>query len=81
MKRVNEIKVSKKGWSTTVFFEDGTKDVISFENFLKTFGDWRKAVLEYMTYIYVVGGTNHSVAEKAINEVKHKLLSCQNEGE
>ncbi len=74
MKTVREVKVSPKGWSTTLVFEDGTKDVIPFESFLKCFSDWKKAVLEYMMYIYVVVG-KHAVAMKAISEIKRKLLS------
>jgi len=73
MKTVNKIKVSPKAWNTTVFFEDGSKDVIPFENFLRCFNDWRKAVLEYMMYIYAKAG-NHEIAMKAINEIKRKLL-------
>jgi len=74
---VKKVKVSRKGWSTTVFFEDGSKDTISFENFLKTFGDYRRSVYEYMTYVFAYVSSRSERGEpahEAIEEIKAKLL-------
>ncbi|MEM2534078.1 MAG: hypothetical protein QXK12_08670 [Candidatus Nezhaarchaeales archaeon] len=73
---VKKVKVSRKGLSTTVFFEDGSKDVIPFENFLKTFGDYRRSVYEYMTYVfaYVSSRDRSDLAHEAVKEIKAKLL-------
>ncbi|MEM2169867.1 MAG: hypothetical protein QW186_08740 [Candidatus Bathyarchaeia archaeon] len=69
MKTVNKIKVSPKAWNVTVFYDDGTKENIPFENFLRCFGDYRKSVYEYMTYVFV-----RTSAHEAIKEIKAKLL-------
>jgi len=76
-KKVKKIKVSHKGWSTSVFFEDGSKDVIPFDSFLRCFGDYRRSVYEYMTYVFAFVSSRSDrgeLAHEAVEEIKAKLL-------
>jgi len=76
LKEVNEVRVSRKGWRTTVVFSDGSKDVIPFDSFLRCFGDYRRSVYEYMTYVFVsLSSRDRSdLAHEAVKEIKAKLL-------
>ena len=50
------VRISSKGNVVTIF--DGkSKRTISFDNFVKAYGDFRKANIEYKTYIYMVFDT------------------------
>jgi len=79
MKVAKSYRISKKGYRVTLFYDDGSEASIEFENFRKAFGNYYKAVLEYMMYI-TVASRNEDIA-KEIRAKLTELLLPRREGD
>jgi len=73
MKIAKSYKISRKGYRVTLRYDDGSEASIEFENFLKAFGNYRKAVLEYMMYI-TVASRNEGIAKEIRAKLAELLL-------
>jgi hypothetical protein len=74
MRKALKYKLSARGRVCTIYFEDGSTAKVDFENFLKTFNNYTKAVYEYCTYVWVLAN-NAEIGDAAVKEIKEKLLS------
>jgi hypothetical protein len=74
MRKAVKYELSARGRVCTIYFEDGSTAKVEFENFLKTFNNYKRAVIEYCTYVWVLAN-NSQVGDAAAKEIKEKLLS------
>jgi hypothetical protein len=74
MRKAVKYELSKGGRVCTIHFDNGSTAKVDFENFLKTFNNYKKAVIEYCTYVWVLTN-NADVGDAAVREIKEKLLS------
>ena len=73
MKMATRYKISKEGYAVTLFYDDGSKGTIWFDNFLRAFGNYRKAFLEYLMYI-TVASRNEEIARQIRTKLTELLL-------
>ena len=73
MKMAKAYRISRKGYAVTLYYDDGSKGTIWFENFLKAFGNYRKAFLEYLMYITVCS-RNEDIAKEIRAKLTELLL-------
>ena len=66
-------RISRKGYAVTLYYDDGSKGTVWFENFLKAFGNYYKAVLEYLMYI-TVASRNEDIAKEIRTKLTELLL-------
>jgi len=80
MKMAKAYRISKKGYAVTLYYDDGSKGTVWFENFLKAFGNYYKAVLEYLMYI-TVASRNEDVARQIRAKLTELLLPRREDDE
>jgi len=73
MKVAKAYRVSKRGYRVTLFYDDGSEASIDFYNFLKVFGNYRKAFLEYLLYV-TVASRNEEIAREIRTKLTELLL-------
>jgi hypothetical protein len=64
--------LSRNGRVCRIMFDDGTVERISLENALRCFNNYRKAVIEYCTYVWMKMN-NAALANEVVDEIK-KLM-------
>jgi len=72
-------RISRKGWRVTLLYNDGSEASIEFENFLRAFHNYRKAVLEYLMYVTVCT-RNEDIAKEIRAKLTELLLPASDEG-
>ena len=79
MKIATRYRISRRGHRVTLYYDDGSSASIDFDNFLRVFGNYRKAFLEYLMYITVCS-RNEDIA-KEIRAKLTELLLPRREGD